>query len=206
MSTIFDKYFKRFDSWYEKNRPAYLSELRVLRKVIPKEGKGLEIGVGTARFAAPLKITFGIDPSEKMVEIARQRGVDARIGYGERLPFKRSFFDYAAIIITLCFVEDPDKVLEETRRVLKTNGKIIVGIVDKKSFLGKFYRFQKSVFYKEANFFGVGEVTNMLLAARFKNCTYYQTLFKLPQEVRSVERPERGFGKGGFVTLRADRA
>jgi len=58
---IFDRYYKRYDNWYEKNKFAYLSELKTVRKVLPRKGKGLEIGVGTGRFAAALGISTGID-------------------------------------------------------------------------------------------------------------------------------------------------
>ncbi|MDP8299697.1 MAG: SAM-dependent methyltransferase, partial [Candidatus Tantalella remota] len=75
MSTVFDELYKRYDAWYDENRFAYLSELEAVRKVLPEEGYGLEIGVGSGRFAAPLGIAKGIDPSKKMVELARERGV-----------------------------------------------------------------------------------------------------------------------------------
>ncbi|MCK4912845.1 MAG: class I SAM-dependent methyltransferase, partial [Candidatus Omnitrophica bacterium] len=143
----FDCYYKEYDAWYERNKFAYLSELEAIRKVLPKGGKGLEIGVGTGRFAQALDIAMGIDPSKKMIDIAAQRDVVVRWGFGEDLPFFEDTFDYIAIIITLCFVQNPQKVLKEAIRVLKKNGKIILGIIDKNSFLGKFYQRKKSVFY-----------------------------------------------------------
>ena len=201
MRNIFDKFYKKYDAWYDKHKFTYLSELEVLKKVIPKKGKGLEIGVGTARFAKPLGIKYGIDPSKKMLEIAKKRGVDVKLGYGEKLPFKNSTFDYIAIIITLCFVKDPIKVLNEAKRVLKKNGKIIIGIIDRDSFLGKFYQKKKSLFYKQARFFGVKELTHLLEDVGFKNFSYYQTIFKLPEKINSIEKPKKGFGKGGFVVI-----
>ena len=72
MSNIFDRYYKRYDAWYNKNKFAYLSELEAIKELLPKKGKGLEIGVGTARFAAPLGITTGVDPSENMLKIAKK--------------------------------------------------------------------------------------------------------------------------------------
>ena len=159
---IFDRYYKKYDAWYDKNKFAYLSELEAIRKVLPKHGKGLEIGVGTGRFAHALGIATGIDRSENMIQIAEKRGVDVRLGSGEHIPFKNVVFDYAAIVITICFVNDPKKVLNEARRVLKKNGKIIIGIIDKDSFLGEFYQKKKSVFYKEANFFNIREITDFL--------------------------------------------
>ena len=201
MRSIFDRYYKKYDAWYDRNVFAYLSELKAVKKVLPKKGKGLEIGVGTGRFAAPLGIAAGIDPAKKMIKIARERGLDAKAGSGERSPFKNASFDYVAIIITLCFVKSAQKVLKEARRVLKKKGKIIIGIVDKDSFLGRFYQKKRSVFYKQANFFSVKEVISLLKPLGFKRFSYYQTLFKLPDKIHSIEKPKQGFGRGGFVLI-----
>ena len=201
MKNIFDRYYKRYDTWYDRNKFAYLSELEAIRKVLPKKGKGLEVGVGTGRFAASLGIKYGIDPSKNMVKIAKQRSVEARIGWGEKLPFRSNTFDYVAIIITICFVKDPRKVLKESRRVLKRNGKIIVGIIDKDSFLGKFYQKKESIFYRQANFFNVKEVTDLLDNVGFSRFSYHQTLYKLPGKMNSIQKPQRGFGEGGFVVI-----
>lgn len=205
MNNIFDRYYKRYDAWYDRNKFAYLSELKTLKKVLPKRGNGLEIGVGTGRFAHALGITTGIDPSKNMIRIARKRGIDVRLGSGEQLSFKNSTFDYVAIIITICFVNDPEKVLQEARRVLKKNGRIIMGIIDKDSFLGEFYQKKKSVFYKKANFFNVKEITDLLKNTGFYKFSYYQTLYKLPAEIKSVERPRKGFGQGGFVVISGEK-
>lgn len=206
MRNIFDKHYKRYDVWHDKHKFAYLSELRAIRKVLPKKGKGLEIGVGTGRFAAPLGIKFGIDPSEHMIKLAGQRGVDTRLGIGESLPVGDDIFDYVAIIITICFVKEPKKVLKEARRALKKKGKIIIGIINKDSFLGEFYQKKKSVFYKEANFFNVREITDLLKNTGFSKFSYYQTLYRLPTEIKSVQKPRKGFGRGGFVVISGEKA
>ena len=205
MRNIFDRYCKRYDAWYDRNKFAYLSELEAIRKVLSKRGKGLEIGVGTGRFAAPLGITTGIDPSKKMIKIAQERDIDVRQGVGEKLPFGNTAFDCVAIIITLCFVKGPQKVLKEARRVLKKNGKIIIGIIDKDSFLGKFYQKKNSIFYKQANFLSVKEVADLLKQAGFNKLSYYQTVFKLPNRINSIEKPLKGFGKGGFVVILGEK-
>jgi len=43
----------RYEAWLERHQAAYLSELLALRAFLPWSGQGLEIGVGSARFAAP---------------------------------------------------------------------------------------------------------------------------------------------------------
>ncbi|MFH2068317.1 MAG: class I SAM-dependent methyltransferase [Candidatus Omnitrophota bacterium] len=205
MEGIFDRYYKKYDAWYERNTFAYLSELKAIKKVLPKKGKGLEIGVGTGRFASALGIRYGVDPSENMLGIARKRGIDAHLSYGERLPFEDSVFDYAVIIITICFVRNTLKVLIEARRVLKKEGRIILGIVDRDSFLGRFYQKKKSVFYKQAKFFSVGELTDLLKKTGFGRFSYYQTIYNLPEKIGSIQNPGKGFGKGGFVVVSAKK-
>jgi ubiquinone/menaquinone biosynthesis C-methylase UbiE len=205
VTNIFNKYYKRYDEWYEKNKYAYLSELDAIRKVLPKKGKGLEIGVGTGRFASVLGIEYGVEPAVKMAKLARKRGVEAYLGYGGALPFINGSFDYVVIIITLCFVKDPQRVLEEAFRVLKKDGKIIVGIVDRESFLGKFCLKKKSIFYKQATFFGVKGLTALLEKSGFKRFFYWQTLFNLPDNMNAVDKPKRGFGEGGFVVISAKK-
>ena len=203
MKNIFERYYKKYDSWYDRNKFAYRSELEAIKKVLPQRGKGLEVGVGTGRFASALGIRYGVDPSKNMLKLAGKRGINVRVGAGEKLPFKNSTFDYIAIIITICFAKDPRGVLAEAKRVLKKNGKLIIGIVDKDSFLGRFYQKKKSVFYKEANFFSVRDLSDLIKAAGFGKFSYYQTLSKIPDKMNSIEKPEKGFGKRGFVVIGA---
>ncbi len=203
MAGIFDKNCEKYDRWYEKNRFAYLSEMEAIKKVLPPTGKGLEVGVGTGRFAAPLKIEFGIDPSEGMLEIARQRGINVKKGSGENLPFGDAEFDYVAFIITICFIRNPQKALREAHRVLKEGGSIIIGIVDRNSFLGRFYQSKESVFYKEATFFTADEITGFLVSEGFGDFVYWQTLFEMPDRMDRVQEPEKGFDKGGFTVIAA---
>ena len=121
------------------------------------------------------------------------------------MPFASDAFDYAALIITLCFVKDPGKVIEEAYRIIKKDGRIIIGIIDKESFLGKFYRSKNSPFYKPARFMGVKETTALLENAGFAGFSYYQTIFSLPGAMDSVEKPRKGFGRGGFVVISGNK-
>ncbi len=91
MKNIFERYYKKYDAWYERNKFAYLCEIAALKKVIPKSGKGLEVGVGTGRFASSLGIKNGIDTSANMLKIARKRGIKVRQARAEKLPFKGFF-------------------------------------------------------------------------------------------------------------------
>ncbi|MBU9888367.1 MAG: class I SAM-dependent methyltransferase [Candidatus Omnitrophica bacterium] len=201
MKNLFDRFYKRYDAWYDRHKNAFRSELKAVRRFLPRKGKGLEVGVGTGRFAASLGIQIGIDPSKKMIAIARTRGIDARWGRGESLPFPRSSFDHVVLIITLCFVQKPACVLKEARRVLKKNGTLLVGMIPGDSALGAAYQKKGSVFYKNARFFTVTELLRKLTALKFSDFKICETLFRSPDKMTRPQNPKDGSGKGGFVVV-----
>lgn len=73
MTSPFNSHHRRCEAWFSRHQAAYLSELFVVRALLPWEGKGLEIGVGTGRFAAPLGVEVGVDPSKEMLAYAFKR-------------------------------------------------------------------------------------------------------------------------------------
>jgi SAM-dependent methyltransferase len=125
----FEQYPSEYDAWFERNPAAYGAELRAIRAALPASGSGLEIGVGTGRFAAPLGIRGGIDPSPAMAAIARARGVEVTIAKAEQLPFAAEKFDYALMVTTICFVDDLGAAFREAARVLKPGGGLVVGLL-----------------------------------------------------------------------------
>lgn len=200
---VFNTNTIEYEEWFENNKYVYLSEIEALKKAIPKKAKGVEIGVGSGRFALPLGIKIGVEPSKQMAEIARKNGIDVVFGVAENLPFEENSFDFALMAVTICFVNDPLKSLKECYRILKTKGKIIIGIVDLDTTLGKLYLEKKenSVFYKYARFFSSRQVIDLLKQAGFNYKQAYQVLFSDYKTINTVEEPKEGFGEGGFSVL-----
>lgn len=118
----FEAHHERYEQWFEAHLAAYVSELLALRPFVPLEGHGLEIGVGTGRFAGPLGVPVGLDPSNAMLTRAAARGVETVKGTAEALPFPDESFACALIVTTICFVDSPDKMIAEAHRVLRPNG------------------------------------------------------------------------------------
>ncbi len=90
----FDTLASAYDAWFEgKGKLAFAIEVRAFHEVLPSLPKPwLEIGVGSGRFAQALGIETGLDPSVRMLEIARRRGIMAYLGRGEQLPFGDASF------------------------------------------------------------------------------------------------------------------
>ena len=90
----FEKHVKQYEEWFVKNRWVYEAELRAVKDMIPTVGQGVEIGVGTGRFAEPLGIKMGVEPSKRMREIAQKKGIQVLDGVAEELSFDDSKFDF----------------------------------------------------------------------------------------------------------------
>ena len=60
---VFEDHAGDYDQWFDEHGDVYKAQIRMLRAAIPDRGRGLEIGVGIGRFAAPFCIRCGIDPS-----------------------------------------------------------------------------------------------------------------------------------------------
>lgn len=105
-----------------------------------KPGKILDIGCGNCRNLIPfLKegfVGYGIDFSEVMLENAKKRlgkekvGAKLKLGSAEKLPFKKSNFDYCIFIASLHHLSEKGrkKALKEMKRVLKKNGKALITV------------------------------------------------------------------------------
>lgn len=90
----------------------------------------LEVGPGpgelSERIARELGATVvAVDSSERMVELARARGVDARLGDVQALPFEDGSFDCVVAAWMLYHVADVDAGLRETARVLRSGGHLV---------------------------------------------------------------------------------
>jgi SAM-dependent methyltransferase len=203
----FVRHHRRYDVWFERHHVAYLSELLAVRALLPWGGRGLEIGVGTGRFAGPLGVEFGIDPAAEMLTYARARGVRVACAVAEALPFALGAFDHALIVTTICFVDDATAMLAEARRILKPGGALVIGFIDRTSALGRQYQAhrEENVFYRDAKFYSGDEVERLLGEAGFGAPVWAQTLSRPLPEIREIEPMRPGRGRGAFVVVRASR-
>jgi ubiquinone/menaquinone biosynthesis C-methylase UbiE len=197
---------RRYEAWFSRNRAVFDSEIEAIQKLLPP-GIGLEIGTGTGLFAQQLGIRTGSDPSMAMLTRARERRIQTCRGTGERLPFCSACFDFALMVTTICFLEDPAAAFRECRRVLQPNGALVIGFIDGESSVGKLYREKanRSLFYREATFYTADQVKKMLVQADFEINETCQTLFGNPDTLGTPQTPEYGTGKGSFVVIRGKR-
>jgi demethylmenaquinone methyltransferase/2-methoxy-6-polyprenyl-1,4-benzoquinol methylase len=100
----------------------------------------LDVATGTADLAIltaqaePTATVVGIDPSERMLDIGREkvarRGLSGRVelrsGDAEALPFEDASFDAVSIAFGIRNVPDRDRALGEMARVTRPGGRVVV--------------------------------------------------------------------------------
>ncbi len=189
---------KEYDEWYEKHRDLYNAELNALRDVVKKyPSPKLEIGVGTGRFAAPLRIEYGIDIDESMLKFAEQRGIKVIKAPAEKLPFPDRYFYMVLVCTTLPFLQDARKAMAEAHRVLRDDGGIVIAFIPADSYFGRKYRKYADdgdIRFRDAHFYTIDEVEH-LLENMFYIVWIRSTLIGNPPSLNTVEGyiPEASF-------------
>jgi len=217
---LFDQYASKYDAWFHgaQGRALFPAELQAIRlllnQLIPRHQQAsfpsLEIGVGTGVFAEALGINFGIDPAFGALELAKKRGIKVIQARGETLPFRQETFGCVLLITTLCFLENPIKVLKETARVLKPDGGLILSDIEPNSPWGQFYLEKKKaghLFYRHAHFYSLNEIKSMLQQVGLEVVGYSSAITQLPTETPSAEGAFEGIvPNASFVCLLSKKA
>ena len=207
----FDSLASAYDAWFEQEgRLIFALEVEALRQVLSLLPKPwIEIGVGSGRFARALDIDIGLDPSIKLVEMTKDRGISVFLGKGEEAPFKDNAFGAVFLIVTLCFVDSTVRVLSEATRLLKSGGKLVLGLVLKESPWGQFYQIKKETrhrFYRHATFYSYAEIDTLLKQIGFSIEKVISTLFQNPGGADCFELPWQGFAvDAGFTVILAGK-
>ncbi len=205
----FDIYFEEYDRWYDENKILFLNEVLCLKKLLPRFKKGIEIGVGSGRFAFELGIKYGVDPSKNLLKLARKRKIKVFGAYAEKLPFKDNEFDLVAFIFSICFLTDIKKAFKEAYRVCEKGGYVLIGMINSKSWLGRFYEVKKkeNKFYLDANFYEPVKIIDILIKTGFHNIKTCQTFVekKNIKKIKKLQKIVDGYDKGGFVVIRGEK-
>jgi SAM-dependent methyltransferase len=207
----FDGHAAEYDAWYDgKGRVAFDTELAALRPLLVQCPKPwLEVGVGTGRFAQALGIPTGVDPSVRLLELARRRGIDAIQASGEKLPFVDGSFGTVFLLTTWEFLADPAVMLRETRRVLRPEGVLVNAYLDRTGKWGASYVERGRAghpLFSHARFDTFAEVKAATEAAGFVVSRVVSALFSGPGETTETEVPREGYQPGAsFVVVVASR-
>lgn len=172
-----------YDNYYQSDFGKKVNKIEqniigTLLKQIPKS-EMLELGCGTGHWSEYFSkkgfTLTGIDISEVMLNIARNKNINAEFKYADsqNIPFKDESFKIISSITMLEFVENQDRVINEIYRVLKKGGWLVLGCLNKDSIIAK--NKKNSETFKNANFLTIHEIKSKL--EKFENLSYQSGLY-----------------------------
>lgn len=127
--------------WIDAPHP-FVTRRRLRQALTPMPGERLlEVGVGSGRYALPAASWLGesgqldvLDLQQEMLTLTMRRARDRSVanivptrGDVAALPYPDGAFDAAYLVSTLGQVPDMTAALRELRRVLRTDGRVVVG-------------------------------------------------------------------------------
>ena len=113
--------------------PMYNEIINRIMLIKPK--KLLDVGCGTGNVLMKLVENnnielYGLDLSEKMIDVAKKNlgnSADLKVGDSECMPWENNTFDVIVCNASFHHYPNPDKTLLEMKRILKSNGTLIIG-------------------------------------------------------------------------------
>ena len=132
-----------YNAWYATPRGVWIShnEFKLMMSMMqPEVGETLlDVGCGTGHFSrlfstGGLSVT-GIDPDAASIEFARSHSHKEIYEIGDvlQLPYDDNEFEYCTAVTSLCFVNKPEKALQEMWRVSRKG--VMLGLLNRNSLL-----------------------------------------------------------------------
>jgi len=140
-------------------------------------GTILDAGVGTGRFAGPLKEkgldVVGLDVSKAMLSEAKKKSL-ANLVMGEltTMPFASEAFDSCLMVHVLHLVENPMRLLSEIARVCRSRVLSVEEVSDKESIREDYIRLRSEMGYKVSET-SEHRLTTLVAPAKLKDVITY---------------------------------
>ena len=129
---FWDKNAGRYDRFMRKDRAAYDEMYELIRPIV-RHKTVLELATGTGLIAKHIVIAAAhieaTDASAEMIAEAKRDNRSAKLHFSVqdmfRLPYANQSFDVVIVSNALQIVPQPEKALQEIKRVLKDDGTLI---------------------------------------------------------------------------------
>ena len=227
--TSFDKYASEYDSWFLENQNVLLSEVRLVAAML-KDAPGpiLSVGCGSGLFEMIMRenfrvnVTKGVEPSEGMAKIAKERGLEVTIATAEEFDYPVGKYGTILFNGSPSYITDLATVLDKVYNALPEGGRVILIDVPKESSYGQMYNLAKALgtwdhpllegcyppnpypieFVKQANWRTTAEKLRLLENSGFCGLSAMQTLTAHPlySNLKS-EEPQEGYERGDYVAV-----
>jgi ubiquinone/menaquinone biosynthesis C-methylase UbiE len=131
----------------------------------------LDVGGGTGRIseiiAKKSDEVFCLEPSSEKVEFAQRARPEVKsfVATVEVIPFPDNYFDKVVVIMAFHHFQDQDKAIDEMKKVMRPNGRIVIQEIDPATRRGRFLRFfETKIMRLGSKFYGPVELKSKLEA------------------------------------------
>jgi SAM-dependent methyltransferase len=189
---VFDEVAEVYDNWYEhhQGKQVFVAERNAIEFMIPCEGLGIEIGAGTGSFAQSLqrdnRIIICLDPSKRMVSVAKQKKLHIVLAYGDYAPF-RTVFDFAYMVTVIEFLDDPICTFLDIQQICKSCAMFTLLFINAKSSWGIYYYelgLKGDLVLKHAKLFDLDELLDILKESGYEIVSIKGTLSSKPIDIK----------------------
>lgn len=227
-SRSFDLYANAYDSWFLNNEELLYSEVKLVAQCLKDAGSVFSVGCGSGLFEFILKKEFditiaeGLEPSEGMAEIARERGIKVLTGTAEDTDYGTDIYDTILFNGTPSYITNLGVAFQKAYKALKPGGIMVVIDVPKEGSYALLYNLAMTLgswdhpllagvkprhpypieFVKAANWRTTREKVELLEEQGMHIEKYYQTLTPHPlYSGDEIEEPCEGYSKGDYVAI-----
>ena len=131
---------KKYTNFYESTigKAIARAEANYIYSCLKDCKKILSVGCGPAAVEGLIKkmcqgvMLVGLDISKEMLSFAPSSIISV-VGNAENMPFKNECFDAVMFLASLEFIDDYSKAIEETHRVLKSRGMLLILMLNPQS-------------------------------------------------------------------------
>jgi hypothetical protein len=189
----------------EKERLIAQIQKRAFRPIIPFLPKPwIELRKGDGKPVMARGSSRAMDLGKGSLRFARHGGIKAAGGKGDAIPTEKvgSLF----MVISHCPPRYLKKLLKEGHRILKREGRILIGFIPRDSPWGSFYLQGKRCRWPDSYpgvwVHSLKQMEHQVMQAGFSLQGISSTLFQNPRELKAVENPMMGYHPlAGFLVL-----
>lgn len=217
---IFDQKANNYDEWYKSKLGIFVDQVETdLAFSIFKPTSGmnvLDVGCGTGNFSIKLaKLgckVIGIDISEEMINKAKEKIENTKLDIefyvmdAYNIKFSNESFDGVFSMAAFEFIDKPLIAYNEMYRVLKKNGYLLIGTINKESKWAEFYiskSLQKNSIYEYASFKSMDDLKswNVKEIIDYGECLFIPVNTKEENLSIELEKQLSSSEKGGFICM-----
>lgn len=181
----------------------------IANSIKPNKGKVFEIGASVGGLLMSFKAdgwkTSGVEPSDKAQKEANKNGIEVYLGSFEKIKLKESSYDLVVINHTLEHVDEPFKVLEKIKQILKPGGLLMIGVPNFASLKSQFLKQNwNHILPKEHKWqYSPKSLKFLIEAAGYRTVSIYTAsgIFEHQNPVKEVVNSLLGFKKRFFISL-----